>query len=64
MVFKVDASRCDLRIGDLVDEETIVGEDFETGEILKAGLRGRVQSIGFDAGDHALIITVRLRVAN
>jgi uncharacterized membrane protein len=64
MVFKVDASRCELRIGDLVDEETIIGEDFETGEILKAGLRGRVQSIGFDAGDHALIITVRLRVAN
>ena len=58
-LFKIDASRCDLRIGDRVTPETKVGEDFETGETVKAGCHGEVEGINFIADDHALVIGIR-----
>jgi hypothetical protein len=57
-LYKVDAEHCNLRIGDLVDEETIVGNDVRSGKAMKAGLNGRVQSMIFNKKDHALIIAV------
>jgi hypothetical protein len=59
ILFKVGASRCDLRVGDRVTPETTVGEDFETGETVKAGSHGRVESISFSADDHALIVLIK-----
>lgn len=57
-LFKVDAQHCNLRFGDLVDEETIVGNDVRNGKAVKPGRNGRVQSMIFNEKDHALIIAV------
>lgn len=59
ILFKIGASRCDLRIDDRVTPETVVGEDFETGETVKAGCHGRVEGINFIADDHALVVAIR-----
>ncbi|MBC8446953.1 MAG: YibE/F family protein [Chloroflexi bacterium] len=59
ILFKIGASRCDLRVGDRVTPETTVGEDFETGETVKAGCHGRVEGISFIADDHALVVVIR-----
>jgi hypothetical protein len=57
--FKIDASLCNLRVGDTVEPETVVGMDFETGEMVKAGRHGRVEAVGFSGGRHALTIVIR-----
>jgi hypothetical protein len=58
--FEIEASECDLQIGSRVTPETIIGRDFETGEMMAAGCRGRVASINFNATDHTLIVVVTL----
>ena len=58
ILFKIDASRCDLRVSDPVTPETTVGEDFETGEIVKAGCHGQVEAVSFSGDDHALIVVI------
>ncbi|MGO9122119.1 MAG: hypothetical protein ACLQPD_31475 [Desulfomonilaceae bacterium] len=56
--FKIAATRCDLRIGDEVSPETIVGVDYESGEILTAGCHGRVEAVTFSGGEHSLIVVI------
>jgi beta-lactam-binding protein with PASTA domain len=57
--FKIDASLCNLRVGDTVEPETVIGMDSETGEMVKAGRHGRVEAVGFSGGGHALTIVIR-----
>ncbi len=57
--FKVDASQCNLRVGDIVEPETVIGMDFETGEMVMAGRHGQVEAVGFSGGEHALVIVIR-----
>ena len=57
--FKVDATQCDLQIGDRVTHDTVIGKDFETDETVTAGCRGRVVAVNFNAGDHALMILIQ-----
>lgn len=59
-VFKIEASRCDLRTGDPVSPETVVGEDIETGETVHAGCHGTVEAISFAGADHALVVLIRV----
>jgi hypothetical protein len=60
ILFKIDASRCDLRVGDAVMPETIIGEDFETHARVRAGCCGRVKGISFDPMDHALLVMIEV----
>ena len=57
--FKIDASLCNLRVGDTVEPETVIGMDSETGEMVKAGRHGRVEAVSFSGGGHALTIVIR-----
>jgi hypothetical protein len=57
--FKIDATQCNLRIGDAVTPDTVVGTDVETGETVSAGCRGEVIGINFSGGEHALIVTIQ-----
>jgi hypothetical protein len=59
ILFKIEASRCALRVDDRVTPETTIGEDFETGETLQAGCHGYVEAIHFDASDHAFFVVIR-----
>lgn len=59
-VYKIDASRCALRVGDLIEPGTTIGEDFDTGMILQAEAHGQVEGIHFSGADHALVILVRV----
>jgi hypothetical protein len=57
--FKIDASLCNLRVGDTVEPETVIGMDFETGEMVRARRHGRVEAVSFSGGGHALTIVIR-----
>ena len=58
MRFKIAASVCDLRIGDQVSPETRVGVDYDSGEVVTAGCRGRVVAVTFSGGEHALTVVI------
>ena len=59
MAYKIDASRCALRVGDLVAPGTTIGEDFDTGKTLSAEAHGQVEGVYFSGADHALVILIR-----
>jgi hypothetical protein len=44
-LFKVDASRRELRVGDDVIPEKTVAEDFETRKSVRAGCNGVVEAV-------------------
>ncbi|MGQ9556077.1 MAG: YibE/F family protein [Anaerolineae bacterium] len=56
--FKVEASRCNLRVDDEVTPETVIGWHPETGEPVRAGIHGRVTDVAFRGGEHTLIVLV------
>ncbi len=60
ILFKIDASQCDLRIGDRVMPRTVIGRDWETGELLETDSEGEVTGVSFSGADHALVILVKL----
>lgn len=62
-VYKIGASHCELRIGDLVTPGTLMGEHYETGARLESEVYGQVEGIYFSGADHALVILVRVEVA-
>jgi uncharacterized membrane protein len=57
--FKVEASRCSLRVGDQVTPETVIGWDPQTREPIYAGAHGRVLDVVFRGGEHTLLVLVR-----
>lgn len=59
-LFKVGASQCNLAVGDHVIAETTVGNDFTTGEALRAGCKGVVESVNWSADEHAFFVWVRV----
>ncbi|MFZ5916509.1 MAG: hypothetical protein ACOYZ7_06230 [Chloroflexota bacterium] len=61
ILFRIDASRCQLSVGDTVAPETAIGENPDTGAGVVAGCHGQVEAITFCAADHTLIVTVRRR---
>ena len=58
--FKVAAARFDLQDGEHIYPDTLIGEDWETGEPIEAGCTGRVQRIEFSGGDHAFTVTIAI----
>ena len=58
--FKVGAARFDLQDGEHIYPDTIIGEDWDTGEPIEAGCTGRVQRIEFSGGDHAFTVTIEI----
>jgi hypothetical protein len=63
VVYKVGASHCDLRIGDLVKPGTPIGEHYDTGAPLTSEVYGQVEGIHFSGADHALVILIRVEIA-
>ena len=59
VLFKIDASLCDLRVGDRVTSGTVIGRDWETAELLQTDSDGEVTGVSFSGADHALIILVK-----
>lgn len=58
-VFKVDASKCELNVGDKVIPGLTIGEDYETGEEITSETNGKVEGVHFSGADHALIVLIR-----
>ncbi len=56
--FIIEASQCELRLGDHVTPGTIIGRDIITGEIVMAGCHGQVKAITFDAANHSLLVLI------
>lgn len=59
VVFKVDASRINVKVGDEVLPETVIGEDVESGEEILAGIHGIVDAVQFSGSEHAMMVVVR-----
>jgi hypothetical protein len=57
--FKIEASRSDLKVGDRVTPETIVGVDWDTGKCVAAALHGEVVGVTFLGGEHAFLVFIR-----
>ncbi len=49
---------CNLRIGNQVSPQTVVGIDHGSGEMVTAGCRGRVVAVTFSGGEHALFVVI------
>lgn len=62
IVYKISASRCDLRIGDLVKPGQPIGEHYDTGALLHSEVYGQVEGIHFSGADHALVVLIRVEV--
>jgi hypothetical protein len=60
VMYKIDASRCDLRVGDLVAPGRMIGQDLETGSTLESDAHGQVEGVYFSGADHALVILIRM----
>ena len=58
--FEIDASWCNLRIGTNVTPGTIVGKDYETGELIEASDYGQVATISFNPTHHSLLINIAI----
>jgi hypothetical protein len=58
-LFKIDAGRCNLKVGDHVVSETTVSKDFTSRELVQAGCNGVVEAVNWSADDHALFVWVR-----
>lgn len=59
ILFKIDAGRCELSVGNGVAPETTIGENPDTGEAVQAGCHGRLEGIQFCASDHTLIVVIQ-----
>ena len=55
---KINAARCNITEEERVFPDTIIGEDWETGEPVEAGCSGVVEHVAFSGGEHALIVTI------
>lgn len=57
--FRIEASRCGLRVGDAVSPETVLGVDAEDGKTVTAGCHGVVEAVDFMGGEHVLYMIIR-----
>ena len=57
--FRIEASRCNVRIGDSVTPDTVVGTEHETGKTLTAGCHGKVIAVHFSGGEHTLTLHIQ-----
>ncbi|MCX7840415.1 MAG: hypothetical protein N2559_13330 [Anaerolineae bacterium] len=57
--FEIDANRYNVRIGDWVSPQTIIGADFATGAAIRAGCYGQVIGVAYSGGSPILTIFVR-----
>lgn len=57
--FEIDASCYNVRIGDRVAPKTIIGEDFETGDVVQPGCYGRVIGVAYSGRSPVLTIFVQ-----
>jgi hypothetical protein len=57
--FKIEATRCNLRVDDEVTPDTVVGTEVQTGQTVTAGCRGKVIGVNFSGGEHALVVTIQ-----
>lgn len=58
-VFRVAASRCDLRAGDRVEPQTAVGQDPASGGIAYAAVYGQVEGVHFVGANHTLVVVIQ-----
>ncbi len=57
-IFRIEASRCFVKADDPVTPDTEIGEDFDTGEIIRADCYGKVVSVAFSGGEHSMVVTI------
>lgn len=58
-MFKIDAARCSVKADDEVSPDTEIGADYESGETVRAGCRGKVTAVSFSGREHALMVKIR-----
>jgi hypothetical protein len=58
VTYKLDASRINVEIGDVLYPEIIIGDDYETDEEVKAGVYGIVESVRFNGWDHSMEVII------
>jgi hypothetical protein len=58
IVHRVDASVCNVRIGQQVRPDTIIGRDPQTGSVQCAEKDGTVTRMWFDGAAHVLMVVV------
>lgn len=63
VLFKVDAERCALRVGDRVVPGTTIGEAYKTGDILEVKHEGLVEAINSCGEDQALFVWVSINAS-
>jgi hypothetical protein len=62
VVYKVEASRVSVTVGEVVHPETAIGDDYISDEEILAGVYGTVESIRFNGWDHSMDVVIRQSV--
>ena len=53
--FVIDTTHCELNVGDYVHPGTVIGNDAETGAVIRSGLSGQVAAIYASHQDTILV---------
>jgi hypothetical protein len=56
--YEIAATNCTLSPGDVIRPDTVIGRNPATGELMKAGVRGRVKTMYFNSSNKLMIITI------
>ena len=59
-MFLLEASRLQVKIGQEVLTDTILGEDFESGEQVVANVDGVVESVSMMGAEHAIYVVIKV----
>lgn len=56
--FEIEGNWCQLKPGDDVVPQTVVGRDYDSGEVVRAGFHGYVAASYFNPMNHSLIVII------
>ncbi|HAF62485.1 MAG TPA: hypothetical protein DCK95_09185 [Anaerolineaceae bacterium] len=59
VVYKIEASRTGVKIGDSVQPGVFIGDDYQTGKEVNAEMHGTVQSMQFNGSEHSMEVVIK-----
>jgi hypothetical protein len=57
--YEIAATNCTLSPGDAIKPDTVIGSNPVTGELVRAGVHGRVKTIYFNSINKIMVITIK-----
>ncbi len=62
--YEVDSAKCNVKIGESVSPETIIGRHYASGQPVRAGISGQIATIYFNPMHDSLLILAVSQCSN